>query len=269
MYLGIGHPITCIQGSSSSVQLPSDIFGANLLVWCRHGVGIWEALSDDAELNDPINEWRDQSGNGHHVTAPATTNKPTLTAVEGQSGVNAPYFDGIDDVLRNTSFSDTSLSGIKFAVYKVAETSPPGSQAVIRVGSEVSAGIHTVGGAYDDGSYTGPYVYWRNNGTANKSSSSVATTVLRRSIWESDGTAYALHDNGSTLSETLRSGSDNGDWYGDLAFVDAISMGAAYYSSMSTGFEFKGWILECGVVTGSVTSDQLTQLNAYLNTIPG
>jgi hypothetical protein len=78
-----------------------------LKLWVRADVDTWQdagfttAASADS---DPVAGWKDQSGNANHVTQATSTKRPLLK-LNIQNGLPALLFDGVDDYLINTSFT--------------------------------------------------------------------------------------------------------------------------------------------------------------------
>lgn len=68
-----------------------------------------------------VDSWADQSGNGNHVTGSGST-RPVLVA-SGMNGQPAIQFDGVDDLLNNTTANLVS-SGSARTVFVAAESTP-------------------------------------------------------------------------------------------------------------------------------------------------
>ncbi len=73
------------------------------------GLAMWLDASDASTLTvdaGAVSQWRDKSGNGRHLSPPASTNRPALVA-DGFNGRPTVRFDGVDDHLGTRSLPRT------------------------------------------------------------------------------------------------------------------------------------------------------------------
>lgn len=83
------------------------------------GLKLWLAADRITGLvdGDPVGTWSDLSGQGNHLTQATGSKKPTYK-VGIQNGLPVARFDGVDDVLKATSFTLTQPHTV-FAVLKI------------------------------------------------------------------------------------------------------------------------------------------------------
>jgi hypothetical protein len=157
---------------------PTDV--ANLKVWLK---------ADQISLadNDPIDTWADQSGNALDVTASSTA-RPTYQTNELNS-LPIVRFDGINDALTRSSFTNLSQPNTIFCIRKHLST-PTGHE----IDGDTGAGARNLVG------YLSGPVYALYAGTVLSGGTlAVDTWELTEAVF--NGGSSTLHVNGaSTLS---------------------------------------------------------------------
>jgi len=102
--IGIGIGV-CYRGSNPGGAAPEPPAWSPLelspVLWLKADAGTFQTSGGIAALAyaDPVGEWQDQSGLGHHVTAPTEAKRPALIT-GAQNGLPGIRFDGVDDHLR-------------------------------------------------------------------------------------------------------------------------------------------------------------------------
>jgi hypothetical protein len=78
---------------------------------------------------------------------------------------------------------------------------------------------------------------------------------------ESDGSAWTLRVNGASSALSVISGSNTGDWPGDVSSPNAYSVGALVTNT--TGSYYRGWLGDVVITAAAVTAGRRTQLEAF------
>lgn len=221
------YPLAAVRGKIfGNPFLPSAVPGLQL--WLDSELGIYEdaAMTTPASPDGVAGAQADQSGNSYHVVQ-ATTNKKPLLKTAVVNGRQILRFDGADDLLRYGGTVSTAASGALFVVAKTAATVNEGQFVA---SSDESADTNYWSLRIEKTVPGTPRLEHlsRNAGTTSGvygDTELLASTVYLLTL-QSNGTAWTLRVNGSNQSLTIRLGTNNGDWLGDIASRDNLTIGA-------------------------------------------
>jgi hypothetical protein len=90
------------SGTPPVVSTPLTILGSDAELWLKASLGI--------TIGTGVSAWADQSGNGHDFPQATGAAQPALEAT-GYAGKPSVLFDGVDDVLVNTTLAGTLPGG--------------------------------------------------------------------------------------------------------------------------------------------------------------
>lgn len=234
--------------------------------WLKADAGTFEddgKTTPAADDGDVVGAWADQSGNGYDVLQATTAKKPTLK-LSIQNGLPVIRFDGSDDILVHSANVLTGTTGTLFAVI-VTPGSLSNDDIIIASGDEASATDNIHVRIYDQ-SGTPSMAAVRVGGGADVvyGSTTISTSTAYLFMWQSDGASYIFRLNGSAETESVRAGSNSGDWFGDLATTDNATIGAVKRSS--EGNHQAADVCEIVYYDGDVLdSTDIDQLETYLN----
>ena len=199
----------------------------------------------------------------HDLTNPAAGNQPTFNASSANFNSKPSLtFDGTDDYLIKavTNYRGSDTSGV-----------------IIKVARHTSGGFFVGFSTADDGSANN-YFYTnyssgrirltlRYSGTVN---SVRGATVINGGTafavgYASTGSAYKLYVDGSTETNTLMSGADDGTWMNSSVDRDNLSIGSLQYNSpLYAGSEwvFSGYMPYTNdTAVNNALSDLMTHYN--------
>ena len=121
-----------IFDSATRNFLPTDI-GVSL--------AFWFSAKDTSSIilsGSNVQEWRDKSGYNRHISAPAATNQP-LWVPSATDGLPLLRFDGVDDILQNTSMGTAGLNNVSIlAIFRFVSAS--GEDIPVGFGASTSSG---------------------------------------------------------------------------------------------------------------------------------
>lgn len=243
----------------SGLSGPSAIFGGasfsptsipDLVSWQRADGILWQdsARTIQASVDgDPVGAWDDGSGNGNHATQAVGSKRPTLKVIFPRPVVR---FDGTDDLLSFGDLAAFDFGTNPFSIFVVVQTNT-GAKGSIFIKNDSSAGANgiyifrrTVAAEYS-------YFVAANNLFGASDADFHLLTVVRASTGANDTSLYYDGDaataitDGRTLSNALE------------ARLGANSDG---------GEILLGDIAEVIVYSRAVTTLELAQIRAYLNT---
>lgn len=232
-------------------SLPSDISGLSL----------WLDAADSDTMTITawpyVSEWRDKSGNNNHVTQSLLPFRPSY---DGQmNGLPTLVFDGIDDYLIN-NFPGGTFNGKSGDFYFVTQV----DDGYIFTSTDVDTGLYYFRCILRDKMNFNKY----NNSTYNSlsDSSNMGTSVPHLIRYSSSGSSYTFEIDGSIRTMNLDSGSNNGDWLGDVANRDSFLIGAVEWPAGVSATYLRGKVAEIIYFDGKVLdASERAQIEAYLN----
>lgn len=234
-------------------DVPNTVDG--LVLWLRADANA--QTSGVASTNgQAVDTWSTCEGNLNAFLQSTAAKKPTYVA----SGINSQpsiSFDGGDILTCATSILN-SQSGTVFVVFRpgtLGQERTLLSQARGEAGAYISlygclsAANEKIG---QDGDVGGSI----------RGSTTVLTATNYCAKFESSGSALSFELNGNNETETVVSGSNAGQWFGDYSTTKTSVGGVAYTSDVLL---FSGQIAEIIAYSTPVSAGDLTTLEAYFN----
>jgi hypothetical protein len=236
------------SGYADAVQ-----FGDYLYVsYGVHKEDIWVAK---VPVPKQVQTWTD-AGAATALTAPSVAARPTRQECQAVSE-QLVYFDGAQVGSRTAnlpggtagcctiSFRPTRVRGTQYLA-AVADTGSADNfwgvrlnGTFIEVVSSVGATVNVCRGAFR----------FANN-------TNYVVTV------ESSGTAWTLRVNDASSALSVISGSNTGDWPGDVSSPNAYAIGALV--TTTTGSYYRGWVGDVVLTAAAVSAGQRTSLETYV-----
>lgn len=242
----------------SSTFLPSSISG--LIVWLASNVGTFQntALTTVAAADaDPVGGWRDQSGNGNHVTQSTSTKRPLLKLAI-QNGLPVLRFDGVDDFISLVK-STLMPSPSDYSIFVVH------SQNNVSAGAKKIGVIQTNGGnpywEFDNRSDITNGTRWIQRQTSVLgTSTSLFTSPLTDNVFYVvsmlSGTNNVLRRNGVQHSSLLRTGQSQ--------FDDTTGLTIGGLSPVTGTNTLAGDVAEVIIYSSSLATPNAQQVENYL-----
>jgi hypothetical protein len=208
--------------------------------------GRWDNLRLDA-LNSTatLDQFNDATTNANHALQSTAAKRPMLLHDGTRWVVRS---DGVDDIMAGSAPGSSTAGGIVVAMAGLAS-----------VGSGQTAWL----AAADEASTTRYLRFGRNTAliqndqrnadtadTMDSDATLVVSTPFIAGLFSS-GTAYTSEKNGVAGTLTPTSGSNTGDWFGDITGLDNYTI-LGRKTSSQTSFE------SCDICTVLVTDEQLT-----------
>lgn len=223
-----------------------------------------ESFSD----GDAVGTLTDQQ-NTNDLTQSTSSKKPTYrdNATDNIGGHPVVEFDGSDDLLSAGAFY-TPTSGEIIIVGRIVTT---GGGKFVTSHDEGNTSDDTRMLLGFDGGSTPPVLQIFEQDQGNTVDSVTGDdTDTNDHIWDfrSSGTAYAIRRDGSDQSITVASGSDSGDWFGDINAPDNFVLGGAIRSSDET-FHLAVEVAEFLAFSKELTSTERSDVEDYLNNTVG
>ncbi len=191
-----------------------------------------------------VQTWQDKSGSGFHVTAAASTNRPTYTT-GALNGLNALTFDGTTDWLRNTGATITGDDYTMFVVFN--RTTATSRDAVFEMGNGSSRNAIFV----NDTSGAGKINLYHNSTFYNPSSTYTANNYVIYSATINTN-AYTQTQNGSTVAT------------GTVPANRSTTTGIYVGNDSSGGDELQGLIAEIIIYDRDLSADERHDVETYL-----
>jgi len=119
-----------------------------------------------------VDQWRDKSGFGRHVSQATVANRPAYT-VGGLNGLNVLTFDGANDSMENTTYVLPTV----YSFYAVGRSSVAGYSRLFTTLSDIHAYIGTGVTTSDYATFFGNSTAWNDLGT-NTPAQSIASTCI-------------------------------------------------------------------------------------------
>lgn len=245
---------------ASSTPVTPPAFGSPLAIWWAGDLRIAEQTAD-AE----VSTWTDRIG------SVAVTQSGTLRPLYRSAGLGSRPsvdFDGTDDYLARASAPFSATQGTVVAVVLADAISPPEIPTVWSQHSTTATLQYASGRlCLSDGSGS-PYIEWNNNGTgwSEVNGAGTADTTAKILEWNSDGTAYELRIDNVAQSLSVTTGSNAGNWFGDLPAPNGFTIGIERYESggLQVVNPFSGQIAFLAVYPAPLTTTERAELYAWL-----
>lgn len=104
----------------------------DLQLWYKANAGVEEASADPAEDGDPVEFWRDQSGNGYDAEQSILNNRPILDFTNAINGNPVFVFDGNDDYFPIQSLNYPAVTTPSaLSVYAILTTTNTGEGVIL------------------------------------------------------------------------------------------------------------------------------------------
>ena len=161
-----------------------------------------------------------------------------------------------------SSAVSTATSG---CIVAVAAIYTPTTQQTIWSSNDISTAATFFGGfTYTDGT-----IETNQRNSSDTTDSVHGNTVLQSARtyvleWASSGTAYQHRVNGVLQSHTTRSGSNNGDWFGDTSGRDNFTIGAHVRNTTGTFLAFDSRVGFLGVYDAPLSDEDRSVLYSWL-----
>lgn len=208
-----GQPVVSVVGelgkvvSSDGVFSPKQIPG--LLLWLKADAGTYQTVSGSPAVanNDPVGEWRDQSGNNNHLSQSTAGLRPLLK-INTQNGLPTVLFDSVDDGMTAASMPLTQ----PFSLFYAGEVgSLAGSNQSLMSGNPTTSNVWYVGS-------TGQLVL--SNGVTLIGSGGITTNSFFSAGAVANGASSSLILN-SGNAVTGNAGTNNWDGFGIRSAVSS------------------------------------------------
>jgi hypothetical protein len=240
----------------------ASIFSGQIWGWWKADAGTFQTSGGSAATadTDPVGELRDQSGNSRHLVQATSGFRPQLrTNVVG----SLPVIRGdVSDDFLSLAAVPTDTAGAVILVFRMA-TSPTNGQTILNCSDQASTT------RFLRWHYASSGTIWqqeqRNNDTLDRIPSSSTVSANNTYLMEhvSSGTAYTMRIDDINQTITPSSGTDSGDWFGDTANMDSITLLAHYTTAFA--MPWKGDFCEALIISGAVTAQQMSDARAILN----
>jgi hypothetical protein len=252
-------------GPDDKAFLTSPLDVDSLFYWFAADMAVFDSIGGVATDWQGVGEWKDLSGNGHHVTQATNGARPTYRASEGPNGKPTLVFDGTNDFLATSSHLWESDDITCFAVYRLDLTTR-GAEILFARGGGTTANQfqHVLGTA--SGS-TNRWDTYENTGVASTRKSRAGNWV-KTTNWELitldfEPTANLNLYLNSTLSNGgSPSGSGAGANIGDHS--RNLTLGANNSEATPTGY-MQAKLSELIIYSRFLTTAERQAIENYLN----
>lgn len=215
--------VTIYAADASSEFTPASVSG--LALWLDAALGVYQ----DAAMTTPattdgqsVQAWADQSGNDHHFTQDTAGKIPLLKlTTNGINNLPVVSFDGGDMLVNSTAF----LTGTSGAVFAVMRPGNIGNEQHLMASADQASTTRWMRLYANVGGNIG--LYQRNNDTSDGLRVHTDTILAWPYVvaWFSDGSTSGVATDGWTEALGVFSGANNGDWFGDVAARDNVTIG--------------------------------------------
>lgn len=162
---------------------------------------LWLDAADASTIttvSGAVSQWNDKSGNNRHVSQATANQRPIVSATQFNS-LNVLEFDGLDDLLVNTSAGLPVGSSARTAVVVYQPLRTTGVNSICSQGVANTTGgwfaLHSRPGSQD------PYFSGFNADVAVAGSPTLETKIA---VCSYDGTTIVITRNGSTFASVAR-----------------------------------------------------------------
>lgn len=251
-----------LAAPEESAFSPSSLSGLGL--WLHADVGLFQ---DDAGTtpavldNDPVGLWQDQSGNGRHFSQATAANKPLLILTAFGASLPGVRGDGATDYLVNTANLINDLAGSMFISYRFHGTVGSFRAAFASCDTALTTKILH----FAPQRTSGQTIRQNSAGTADEVRAEGIPITLTTYLggWMSDGAAYRIRRNGAEFSPlTVVSGANNGDWFGDTADRDNMTLFGALTTVLGSQANID--IREIVYYNRQITAGEIASLETYM-----
>jgi len=237
----------------------------SIYVWFRADTLVYDSAGAviASGTNKRISEWKDLSGNGHHVTQADTSKMPIYEAT-GFGSDPAIYFDGVTDWLASSAHWWGNDSLTVYAVVAFADSTRDATEAVISrwdadtkrqwifSGKNAGSGYRVAVNVVDDGGILPGDLY---NDSVAKRESYVLYDTWSTSVAVTSGVALNATEYSVNTSEEI---------FNTTATLD-IGADNTQATSGTTGKYFNGRIVELIVYKAAHDAAQRGNVRTYLN----
>lgn len=185
-----------------------------------------------------VSAWANKGSAGGTFSQGTGGNQPLWKRSAAHNGRPAVLFDGTDDYLDFGSAPLTGTSGEVWIVFETAATMSAADHTLLAESDTATATNYVQVLARQAGNNQ-PCVEQVNADTADRVRVGVASpgttgqTYLLR--YQSTGTAYKVFVVTDTASTVVVTGADSGDWFGDCAGLDNLTLGVLKHTSVVNG----------------------------------
>lgn len=249
-----------IYGEVGQVFSPLQITGCTLWLDAQD---VSTITRDGSNL---VSQWNDKSTSGLNMAQATGSFQPTFTT-SGINGKSAIDFDGTDNFLKNGTAGGglTGTSGEVWMVYLL--DSVAGACAGLASSDEATDNNFIVLQPLRNGTDLNVQINSNNAGTANAARGDTveATATCYITRFKTDGTTWSMGVSGVTQTLTIVAGSNTGDWWGDIAGRDNLTIGALVRNASPNGEIFmNGKIGEIIAYNNSFNDSKSITLFNYL-----
>ena len=252
--------VTLIDGGGGTSVTPADL--PSLCLWLDAGVGVLDEDGADCASGAEIATWKDGSGRGNHVTAPAG-HRPTFTAAGGGGRVAVTF--GGEQYMVNAALSIASL--MDCAVIGVLRVTTTADNVGI-----VVLGASGGGNDYDS---TGRLVVEQGTAanyapfgacTNSKTRILLGPRPCARSAYSVQvvGGRIVVSDRGNDYRDVRTSATEG--WSESLGSATGVLLGARWLDGAVSGTYLTGEIQELLICGSALTSYELAGIMQYLST---
>jgi hypothetical protein len=228
---------------------------------------LWLLADDIAGSDgDAVSTWTSKEGNAYaFAQAGAATLKPTLkTGANGINAHNIIRFDG-GDYLSNATMPLTDTAGTVVMVLNLA-SSPADFQDVLTISKSGATSYYVLLRPYYNSTTKTMSMAQRSADTADNTTGNTITGSGTNYVmlWQSSGTAWTARVNGTDQTLSVVTGGNSGDWFGDCAQKDNITIGGWQAATFTQ--PFKGDIAEILYYPRALTPAEIAKVETYLKT---
>lgn len=184
-------------------------------------------------------------------------------------------FDGVDERLYVTNptdiFSDTS--GSNFAYFTFSNLTLADNDymnisgfgdTTVTAGDQMQMGVRRLDSAYGSNNKRIEFIWWDGSGTANiiGTTTNLAVDTLYFVVITSDGSTYKIYINGVEETLIVRTGSNNGNWTGDMTVPGTkyMAIGNTFRRNAWASISMNGYIGGSGITAEVLTQAQVTAM---------
>jgi hypothetical protein len=224
---------------------------------------------DNASMvdGDPIQRLVSKDVGAYEFVQTTAAKKPTWDESNADLN-NRPtiVFDGTDDLLQYVSNLTTATSGTLFFVTRPSAVHAAASDTVLASADEASANdVLQVGHHYVAATPNAlVYSLAAAAGTGVRGSTEVTADANQLFTFQSSGTAWTMRRNGAAETLTVIAGSNTGNWFGDSANRDNVTLGALVYNSGSGEGYMQGALAEVLVYDSVLSAADIAAVESYL-----
>lgn len=227
------------------------------------GAGAAFTINPTAGVSDRVVTVNNLGGSDNFSQVTASKQPVLKQAV--QNGLPVIRFDGVNDILVNATAFLNGTAGAVFFAGQLTSALQDNEYALASFdeGTAFTSGIGLR--PYGDSTHTKMATFQRSSADTTdqvQGSTAITAGVARVWCWASTGGAYLLYLNGALETNAVIVGADNGDWFGDTAARDNVTVGGAKANTES--LFLKGDMAELLVYEQQLNAAQITQVVRYI-----